>query len=206
MQDLKKETELFTLQTLIPSISTGIQVFIIWLLRANMMLYLLPTRKKKIICSARAFNLQKCKNSRKWKPQHNYTDKVPPLWAFQEMLTSPFLPVLAPMLCLSRKGIGQFFQGITIRRGFLEGQAAWLTPVAVFAEDLLGRYADTLFAGPWTHHQRQECLVNFSGESEKRQTFPHCLTFCSLFWLELLAWQVQNPLKKNIIIYLKITQ
>lgn len=58
MQDLKKETELFTLQTLIPSISTGIQVFIIWLLRANMMLYLLPTRKKKIIRSARAFNLQ----------------------------------------------------------------------------------------------------------------------------------------------------
>lgn len=29
MQDLKKETELFTLQTLIPSISTGIQVSII---------------------------------------------------------------------------------------------------------------------------------------------------------------------------------
>lgn len=29
MQDLKKETELFTLQTLIPSISTHIQVSII---------------------------------------------------------------------------------------------------------------------------------------------------------------------------------
>lgn len=198
MRGPKEATELFTLQTLIPSTRKPTEHLSFWLVRGSIRWNLLSIKKIYRVPGSLIYNLGTVESENLNITTHTeyylhyYLHQL-----FQETLTGTVLPVLAAMLKQIRHWLA--FPGNNHKNSFTSsnaaGHAVALPPAAMFAEDLLGRCARFLYMHIDTTVEGNVIFISRANCS--RKTFLNCPSFCNLVLIGIIHWQIQNPLQRN---------